>query len=85
MVPVSEKFLEYAERVQLYLHQQGFEVELDRSNHTLSKKIRNSQVDQWNYMLVVGEKEQASGTCDIRSRENKIIGSKRIDETVEFF
>ena len=43
VVPVSEKFLDYAEKVTLYLHQQGFEVELDRSNHTLAKKVRNAQ------------------------------------------
>jgi threonyl-tRNA synthetase len=42
VVPVSEKFIEYAERVQVYLHQQGFEVELDRSNHTLAKKVREA-------------------------------------------
>jgi threonyl-tRNA synthetase len=68
-VPVSEKFLDYAEKVQLYLHQSGFEVEIDRSNHTLAKKVRNSQLEQWNYTLVVGEKEQQTGTVDIRSRE----------------
>lgn len=85
VVPVSEKFLEYAERVQLYLHQQGFEVEVDRSNHTLAKKIRSSQLDQWNYILVVGEKEQSLGTVDIRSREGQMVGSKRVDEAADFF
>ena len=85
VVPVSEKFLDYAEKVTLYLHQQGFEVELDKSNHTLAKKIRNSKVGQWNYILVVGEKEQASGTVDINGREGQMLGSKRVDETAEFF
>lgn len=57
VVPVSEKFLEYGEKVALYLHQQGFDVELDKTNLTLGKKVRNSQLAQWNYILVVGEKE----------------------------
>jgi threonyl-tRNA synthetase len=63
--------LEYGEKVSLYLHQQGFEVELDRSNLTLAKKVRNGQISQWNYILVVGEKEQANGHVDVRSREDK--------------
>ena len=39
--PVSEKFIEYGQKVFLYLHQKGYEVELDRSNVTLNKKVRN--------------------------------------------
>jgi len=35
--------------------------------------------------LVVGEKEQASGTVDINGREGQMLGSKRVDETAEFF
>lgn len=85
MVPVSEKFLEYAERVTLYLHQKGFEVELDKTNLTLGKKIRNSQISQWNFILVVGEKEQANGHVDVRSREDKQIGNMRVDKLVEYF
>lgn len=42
--PVSEKFLDYCHKVQLYLHQQGFESKLDRTNVTLNKKIRNAQI-----------------------------------------
>lgn len=77
--------MDYGEKVQIYLHQQGFEVELDRSNHTLAKKVRGAQLDQWNFILVVGEKEQRYGTVDIRSREQQQIGSKRVDEAADFF
>lgn len=40
--PISQNFTEYCEKVYLYLHQQGFEVELDRSDATLSKKVREA-------------------------------------------
>jgi threonyl-tRNA synthetase len=39
--PISEKFADYCESVYLYLHKQGYQVELDLSNLTLNKKIRN--------------------------------------------
>lgn len=42
IAPVSDKFLDYCEKVQLYLQQKGFEVEVDRTNVTLNKKIRNN-------------------------------------------
>lgn len=85
VIPVSEKYLEYGEKVTLYLHQQGFDVELDRSNNKLAKKIFNAQQDQWNFALVVGEKEQNLGSVDIRSREGKFIGNLRVDKAAEYF
>ena len=69
----------------LYLHKEGFEVELDRSNAQLNKKIRNGQLDQWNFILVAGEEESGTGQVDIRSRDNQRVGKMRIDELVQFF
>lgn len=69
----------------LYLHKAGFEVELDKSNAQLNKKIRNAQLDQWNFILVAGEEEQKEGQVDIRSRDNQRIGKMRIDQLVEYF
>ena len=85
VVPVSEKYVDYCHSVMLYLHQQGFEVELDRSNAQLNKKIRNAQLEQWNYILVAGEEEVAAGMVDIRSRDNTRVGKMRIDDLVKFF
>ena len=85
VVPVSEKHLDYCEKVQLYLHQAGFEVELDRSNAQLNKKIRNAQLDQWNFILVAGEEESQDGQVDVRCRDGSRIGKKRVDELAEYF
>lgn len=69
VVPISEKHMDYCESVMLYLHKAGYEVELDRSNAQLNKKIRNAQLDQWNYILVAGEEEAKEGCVDVRSRD----------------
>ena len=85
VVPVSEKHMEYCQGVMLYLHQAGFEVELDRSNAQLNKKIRNAQLDQWNYILVAGEEESQDGQVDVRSRDGQRVGKFRIDDLVAYF
>lgn len=85
VVPVSEKHLDYCHSVMLYLHQAGFEVELDRSNAQLNKKIRNAQLDQWNFILVAGEEEAHDGQVDVRSREGQRVGKFRVDALVDYF
>jgi len=69
----------------LYLHKAGFEVEMDKSNAQLNKKIRNAQLEQWNFILVAGEEEAAVGMVDIRSRDNARVGKMRVDDLVKFF
>lgn len=78
--PIAEKYMPYCESVYLYLHKKGWVVELDRSHNTLNKKVRTNQLAGWNFILVAGEKEATEGTIDIRDRDNKRHGTKRIDE-----
>jgi len=79
ITPISIKSQEYCDSVYLYLHQKGYQVEVDHSNLTLNKKIRNHQLEQWNFILVAGEEEMKEGTVDIRTRENQRLGKMRID------
>mmetsp|Transcript_102810 Transcript_102810/g.299872 ORF Transcript_102810/g.299872 Transcript_102810/m.299872 type:complete len:887 (+) Transcript_102810:75-2735(+) len=69
VVPVSDKTQGYAEWVvrQLTLH--GFHAEAELSNKTLNKKVRESQLAQWNYIAVVGEKEKEDLSVNIRERD----------------
>ena len=85
VVPVSEKFADYANSVYLYLHRLGYQVDMDNSNNTLNNKIRINQLLQYNFILVAGEKEAVSGEVDIRTRENKRMGTMRIDKLHEYF
>ncbi len=72
---VSEKFNAYAEKVHKRLVLEGFNAELDISNQTLNKKVRNGQLEQFNYICVVGEEEEKQGSVDVRSREDKRLVS----------
>jgi len=66
---LSEKYNDYCVKVYKRLHKEGIRVELNLSNETLNKKIRNGQLDQFNYIVVCGDQEEQSGTVDIRTRE----------------
>jgi threonyl-tRNA synthetase len=62
------------------LYAAGFEAEVNiASNDTFNKKIRNAQLDQFNFILVVGEKEADNGTVNVRTRDNKVR------DFIEFF
>lgn len=70
---VSEASHEYCKTVSQQLRQLGFEVELDISQSTLPKKIRNAQVMQFNYILVAGNEETELGVVEVR---NARLGDK---------
>lgn len=82
--PISEAALEYCESVQLYFHKLGYECEVDRTQGSINKKVRNAQLAQWNYILCAGKDEMAEGSVDVRSRDNKRHGKMRPDDFVEF-
>eukprot|EP00388_Colpodella_angusta_P044446 GDKK01062914.1.p1 GENE.GDKK01062914.1~~GDKK01062914.1.p1 ORF type:complete len:874 (+),score=325.82 GDKK01062914.1:99-2624(+) len=70
VLPVSDKFSDYAEWVAEQLKRFGFDAQADNSNHTLKRKILDAQKQQWNYMLVVGAEEVESRSVTVREREN---------------
>jgi len=79
ILSVSEKTEKYAQEVHKDLRDAGIRAELNCGNETLNKKIRDAQLAQINYILVVGEKEQVDGTVNIRTRDNVVHGTKKVD------
>ena len=70
ILPISEKFLSYANQVKDELRKHKFYVDVDESDNTIPKKIRNAQDSQYNYILVVGQKEIDTKTVNVRYRDN---------------
>lgn len=85
VVPVDPKFAPYAESVARKFHEAGFVAEAELSSKRLNKKIRESQLAQWNFILVVGSEEEDAGTVNIRTRANERIGIKSIPDAVVLF
>jgi threonyl-tRNA synthetase len=71
VLPLSEKFTDYADEVAKKLKGAKLRVEVDRSNEKLGAKIRNAQMKKVPFMLVVGEKEAQSGTVAVRRRNGE--------------
>ncbi|MEK7558392.1 MAG: threonine--tRNA ligase [Patescibacteria group bacterium] len=68
VLPISEKHKEYAEKVCGALKAAGIRAELDESNESLGKKIRNAKTSKVPYFLVLGDKEVESETITVESR-----------------
>lgn len=83
IVPVVSIFNEYAETIQKKISDAKFRVEVDLDQRTkFAKKIRNAQVAQFNYILVVGEKEVSSNTINVRTRDGLIHGQYELDDLI---
>ena len=67
------------------IHEAGFHVEVDTSGSTMQKKVREGQLAQFNFILVVGEKEMANGTVNVRLRNNSVAGTKTMEELLAVF
>eukprot|EP00245_Coleochaete_scutata_P007506 TRINITY_DN22935_c0_g1_i1.p1 TRINITY_DN22935_c0_g1~~TRINITY_DN22935_c0_g1_i1.p1 ORF type:complete len:724 (+),score=193.99 TRINITY_DN22935_c0_g1_i1:53-2224(+) len=82
IVPVSEKHVEYAKKVAAELQAASFFAEVDITDRKLQKKIAVAQVAQFNYILVVGAEEEASGNVNVRTRDNVVHGTKSIPDFI---
>jgi threonyl-tRNA synthetase len=83
LIPVHADFQDFCNGVKDKLHAKGFYVDVDFSKNTFQKKVRNAQVAQYNFQLVVGKNEVENGTVNIRTRENTVEGEKKVDEMIE--
>ncbi|MGN6184957.1 MAG: threonine--tRNA ligase [Thermoanaerobaculia bacterium] len=82
VLPLSEKFAEYAENVGQQIRAAGIRVEVDQSNEKLGAKIRQAQLQKVPFMLVVGEKEASSGTVSLRKRTGGDQPTLTIEELI---
>ena len=82
ILPVSEKFDDYAKEVYETLFDKGFRVELDSESESLNKRIRNAEKEKSPYILVVGEKEQTDKTVAVRKRREGDLGARKLDEFI---
>ena len=82
VLPITDRNLAYAEQVAAALRDEGFRVELDQAPATLQAKIRDAELMKIPYMLVVGDREQASGQAAVRSREAGDLGPQPLQDFI---
>jgi threonyl-tRNA synthetase len=78
ILPISDKFMEYAESVQKRLLKAGVRVEIDDRQEKIGRKIRDTELMKVPYMLVVGEKEMAENKLSVRRQGKGDLGTQEI-------
>jgi len=82
VLPVSDKFNEYAQRVQQAMMNAGLRVEADLRPEKLGKKVRDAQMAHINYQLVIGGREETDGTVSVRTRSNENLGALLLGDLI---
>ena len=82
ILPISDKYNDYAKAVKDALFAKGLRVEIDDRAEKMGFKIREAQLEKVPYMLVVGEKEVEGNAVSVRSRDKGEMGSLSVDEFV---
>lgn len=80
ILPISDNYLDYADKLYASLREKGFRVELDDRSEKIGYKIREAQLEKVPYMIIAGEKEMNDGTVSVRSRKNGDLGTMTLDE-----
>ena len=80
VLPISEKFNDYAQKVCEYLNANEVRTTIDDRNEKIGRKIRDNELKRIPYMLVVGEKEAAEGTVSVRKQGQGDQGSMKFED-----
>lgn len=82
LVPISEKHAAYAAKVEAALKDAGLRIETDARNEKMNAKIRDFALQKTPYILVFGDKEEATGTVNVRTRGTQEQRSMGLDEFI---
>lgn len=83
ILPISDKFMDYAVAVKAKLRKAGVRVEIDDRSEKIGKKIRDTELMRVPYMLVIGEKEVNENCLSIRRQGKGDMGSQTVDAFIE--
>jgi len=84
ILPVSEKFNDFAKKVCDFLNNSDIRASIDDRNVTIGKKIRENELKRMPFLLVVGEKEQADGTVSVRKQGGEDKGVMSLEAFADY-
>jgi threonyl-tRNA synthetase len=82
VLPISDKFMDYARGLESQLLAAGIRAEVDDRNEKIGKKIRDTELLKVPYMLVVGEKEAGEGKAAVRRQGQGDLGTQPVSEII---
>jgi threonyl-tRNA synthetase len=84
VLPISEKYHDYAEKVLKFLNNYDIRTLIDTRNEKIGKKIRDNELKRIPYLLIVGEKEESEGTVAVRRQGEGDKGAMKMEEFRDF-
>jgi threonyl-tRNA synthetase len=83
LIPINESFLEKCIEISNYFKEKEIRVDIDDREESLSKKIREAEMEWTHYIIIIGEKEVVNNIISIRDRINKSNYESTIEELIE--
>ncbi|MBP5797856.1 MAG: threonine--tRNA ligase [Bacteroidales bacterium] len=80
ILPVSEKYMDFAQKVQTYLKKSDIRSLIDERNEKIGRKIRDAEMKKYPYMVIVGEKEENENAVSVRAHGQVDMGSMSIED-----
>lgn len=85
ILPISEKFVGYAEEIKTILDEHGITGSIDNRDEKIGRKIRDSEVKKVPFMLIVGEKEQEERMLSVRKHGEGDLGNYTPEDFITYF
>lgn len=79
ILTVADRHEDYAKKLAQQIKKAGFHCDVDSTGESVSKKVRNAQLTQINYILTVGDKEVENNTINLRTRDNVVHGEMEVE------
>ena len=79
VMTLNDDVKDYANEIYQKLFDEGFEVEINDKSESMGKKARDAQIQRFNYLVTVGEKEKAAGNIAVKARDSKEIVTMDLD------
>ncbi|MCE5295062.1 MAG: threonine--tRNA ligase, partial [Chlamydiales bacterium] len=83
VISIADRHVEYAKSVADAFGACGFITHLDDTSESVSKKVRDAQLAQYNYILTIGDKEVENKTMNVRTRNNEVLGEMTLDALLD--
>lgn len=74
IIPIADRHESYANEVCSAIKNAGFQSDVDASHESVNKKVRNAQLMQYNYIVILGDKEMENNSINLRTRDNVVHG-----------
>jgi len=85
ILPISDKYLDYCKNVFEQLKKNGCRISIDSRVESLNKKIRQAEMNRIPYMIIIGEKEESSGTITVRKKSGKELKQTGLSDFLKSF